>query len=49
MIIAAKLEHWDTAARLLGFVDRLRSDQNVSPPARHAAVDIDADRAASHR
>jgi tetratricopeptide (TPR) repeat protein len=29
MIVAAKLEHWDVAARLLGFVDRLRSDQNV--------------------
>jgi tetratricopeptide (TPR) repeat protein len=29
VIIAAKLERWETAARLLGFVDRWRSEQNV--------------------
>jgi hypothetical protein len=29
VILAAKLEHWETAALLLGYVDRLRSDFNV--------------------
>ena len=29
VIIAAKLERWETAAKLLGFVDKLRSEQNV--------------------
>jgi tetratricopeptide (TPR) repeat protein len=28
-IIAAKLQRWETAARLLGFVDRLRHEKNV--------------------
>ncbi len=54
VILAAKLERWEIAAQLLGFVDRLRSEQNVprlqlllpwlSSPTERLASTIDRER-----